>query len=166
MAAQPAATNTRPLVLPALIAVAGDRAAPRFLEFFTVNIRNRNTRAAYGRAAVTSCAGAKGRGLTRSGGFSRSMWPRISNCCRASARPPPSSNIWPVSGCCSTGWQSTRKRAGRIVSLRLPPPLSNCALDGLRRDLLGRGLPGLRDADRPRRDLRCGNLAGFAPAVG
>ena len=38
--------------LPALIAGAGDRAALRFLEFFTVNIRNRNTRAAYARAAA------------------------------------------------------------------------------------------------------------------
>ena len=38
-------------VLPALIADAGDKAARRFVEFFTVNIRNQNTRAAYGRAA-------------------------------------------------------------------------------------------------------------------
>ena len=37
--------------LPALIAGAGDRASLRFLEFFTVNIRNPNTRAAYARAA-------------------------------------------------------------------------------------------------------------------
>ena len=36
--------------LPALIAEAGRPAVRRFLEFFTVNIRNRNTRAAYGRA--------------------------------------------------------------------------------------------------------------------
>src|SRR5580693_4343169 len=35
--------------LPALIAGTGDRAALRFLEFSTVNIRNRNTRAAYAR---------------------------------------------------------------------------------------------------------------------
>lgn len=35
-------------VLPALITTAGERAARRFLEFFTVNIRNKNTRAAYG----------------------------------------------------------------------------------------------------------------------
>lgn len=34
------------LELPGLIAVAGERATWRFLEFFTVNIRNRNTRAA------------------------------------------------------------------------------------------------------------------------
>jgi len=37
--------------VPALIAGAGDRASLRFLEFFTVNIRNPNTRAAYARAA-------------------------------------------------------------------------------------------------------------------
>jgi site-specific recombinase XerD len=37
--------------LPALIAGAGERAAWRFVEFFTVNIRNKNTRAAYTRAA-------------------------------------------------------------------------------------------------------------------
>jgi hypothetical protein len=45
------AVSTSPAV-PALIASAGDRAAWRFLEFFTVNIRNANTRAAYGRAAA------------------------------------------------------------------------------------------------------------------
>ncbi len=38
--------------LPALIARAGDQAVLRFLEFFTVNIRNRNTRAAYAWAAA------------------------------------------------------------------------------------------------------------------
>lgn len=39
------------LELPTLIADAGDRAAWRFVEFFTVNIRNPHTRAAYGHAA-------------------------------------------------------------------------------------------------------------------
>jgi hypothetical protein len=38
-------------LMPALIAGAGDSAARRFLEFFTVNIRNKNTRAACARAA-------------------------------------------------------------------------------------------------------------------
>jgi hypothetical protein len=33
--------------VPALIAGIGNGVAVRFLEFFTVNIRNRNTRAAY-----------------------------------------------------------------------------------------------------------------------
>ncbi len=41
-----------PIALPALIAGAGNRAARRFLEYFTGNIRNRNTRAAYARAAA------------------------------------------------------------------------------------------------------------------
>ena len=39
--------------LPALIERAGKPVSRRFLEFFTVNIRNPNTRAAYGRAAGT-----------------------------------------------------------------------------------------------------------------
>jgi hypothetical protein len=38
------------VTVPALVAGAGDRAALRFLEFFTVNIRNPNTRAAYARS--------------------------------------------------------------------------------------------------------------------
>ena len=41
----PAAT-TRPV--PAIVAAAGEHAALRFLDFFTANIRNPNTRAAYG----------------------------------------------------------------------------------------------------------------------
>ena len=40
------------VVLPAIIATAKKGARTRFLEFFTVNIRNPNTRAAYSRAAV------------------------------------------------------------------------------------------------------------------
>ena len=40
------------MVLPAIIAGAGKGARNRFLKFFTVNIRNPNTRAAYTRAAV------------------------------------------------------------------------------------------------------------------
>ena len=35
------------LVVPSLIADAGERASRRFIEFFTANIRNRNTRSAY-----------------------------------------------------------------------------------------------------------------------
>lgn len=44
------------LNLPALIAGAGDRAAWRFVEFFTVNIRNPNTRAASLRDGTISFA--------------------------------------------------------------------------------------------------------------
>jgi len=36
--------------LPAAIARAGEKAAWRFIEFFTANIRNENTRAAYAQA--------------------------------------------------------------------------------------------------------------------
>jgi site-specific recombinase XerD len=50
--------------LPALIARAGKPAARRFLEFFTVNIRNPNTRAAYGRAAGAFLDWCEERGLT------------------------------------------------------------------------------------------------------
>jgi integrase/recombinase XerD len=39
-----------PDLVPAVIARAGDRASRRFLEFFTANIRNPNTRRAYYRA--------------------------------------------------------------------------------------------------------------------
>jgi site-specific recombinase XerD len=39
-------------LVPALIAVVGDRASRRFLEFFAANIRNPHTRRAYGRAVV------------------------------------------------------------------------------------------------------------------
>ena len=40
------------MVLPAIIAGVKKGARTRFLEFFTVNIRNPNTRAAYARAAA------------------------------------------------------------------------------------------------------------------
>ena len=49
--------------LPARIAGAGDRAALRFLEFFTVNIRNPNTRAAYERAAGAFLRWCEGRSI-------------------------------------------------------------------------------------------------------
>ena len=44
------------LTVPALIAQAGERAEKRFFEFFTANIRNPNTRRAYGRAVADFCA--------------------------------------------------------------------------------------------------------------
>src|SRR5216683_5611132 len=49
--------------LPALVAGAGRGARKRFLDFFTVNIRNPNTRAAYGRAAATFLRWCEGRGI-------------------------------------------------------------------------------------------------------
>jgi site-specific recombinase XerD len=49
--------------VPALVARAGDRASWRFIEFFTVNIRNPNTRAAYGHAAAVFLAWCEGQGI-------------------------------------------------------------------------------------------------------
>ena len=40
------------LVLPTLVVKAGERAGKRFVEFFTANIRNQNTRRAYARAVA------------------------------------------------------------------------------------------------------------------
>ena len=51
--------------LPALIAHAGEKAAWRFLEFFTVNIHNPNTRAAYKQAAGAFLSWCRGNGITR-----------------------------------------------------------------------------------------------------
>ena len=57
---------TRPSgpILPVLIAQAGDHAAKRFLEFFTANIRNKNTRAAYAQAVGQFLQWCEDRGLT------------------------------------------------------------------------------------------------------
>jgi integrase/recombinase XerD len=52
---------------PAMIARAGKRAGRRFLEFFTVNIRNKNTRAAYARAAAVFLSWCEGQGIDELG---------------------------------------------------------------------------------------------------
>ena len=52
------------VVLPALIVAAGDGTGRRFLEFFTANTRNPNTRAAYARAIGGFCAWLDERGVT------------------------------------------------------------------------------------------------------
>jgi hypothetical protein len=51
-------------VVPALIAAAGDGAGWRYVEFFTANIRNPNTRRAYARACARFFAWCEARGLT------------------------------------------------------------------------------------------------------
>jgi len=51
------------IALPAIIAGAGKGARKRFLDFFTVNIRNPNTRAAYGRAAAAFLRWCDARGI-------------------------------------------------------------------------------------------------------
>src|ERR1017187_1308393 len=60
-------TPSTELYLPPLIVGAGERAAWRFLEFFTVNIRNKNTRAAYARAAGAFLHWCEGQGISELG---------------------------------------------------------------------------------------------------
>src|SRR5688500_5562362 len=57
-------TSVRGPVVPALIADAGDGAARRFFEFFTANIPNPNTRAAYARAVAQFLRWCEARRLT------------------------------------------------------------------------------------------------------
>jgi site-specific recombinase XerD len=52
------------LTLPRLITDEGAGAATRFVEFFTANIRNPNTRDAYARATWSFCSWCEGRGVT------------------------------------------------------------------------------------------------------
>jgi hypothetical protein len=51
-------------LVPALIADAGEPAAWRYIDFFTANIRNPNTRRAYARACARFFAWCEDRGLT------------------------------------------------------------------------------------------------------
>ncbi len=55
--------EARGFALPALVAAAGERASRRFVEFFTANIRNPNTRRAYARAVADFCLWCDARGL-------------------------------------------------------------------------------------------------------
>src|ERR1700749_1094702 len=57
-------SRTDTYIVPALIADLGDPAAWRYVEFFTANIRNPNTRRAYARACVSFFAWCDERGLT------------------------------------------------------------------------------------------------------
>jgi hypothetical protein len=52
------------IVLPNLIGASGEHAAFRFIEFFTVTIRNVNTRTAYGRAAAAFSHCCEEQGIT------------------------------------------------------------------------------------------------------
>ena len=55
----PALRQSGAPALPALVAAEGEQAATRYVEFFTAQIRNPNTRAAYARAAAASSPGAR-----------------------------------------------------------------------------------------------------------
>jgi site-specific recombinase XerD len=60
------ATSTDTYLVPVLIAELGDQAGWRYLEFFTANIRNPNTRRAYARACSQFFGWCEQRGLTLS----------------------------------------------------------------------------------------------------
>ena len=97
----------QPEVVPAVIAARGPHAGRRFVEFFTANIRNPNTRKAYYRAACEFfdwCDQAR-LGLLDIEPVHVAAWVESSG---AGFRRPPSSNGWPPSACCSTGWWSAR----------------------------------------------------------
>lgn len=56
-----------PRVVPALVTAEGEHTVRRYVEFFTANIRNPNTRAAYARAASGFFAWCEGLGLALPG---------------------------------------------------------------------------------------------------
>jgi site-specific recombinase XerD len=74
--------------VPAAIAAAGEPARKRFIEFFTANIRNRNTRLAYARAVSDFFAWCERAG--RPSSCSPSMLLPTSSSCRRRARLPAS----------------------------------------------------------------------------
>src|ERR1700674_3472597 len=93
-----------PGTLPALITGAGQGAARRFLDFFTVNIRNRNTRAAYARAAAVFLRWCEGQGITRLQDVQPVHVAAYIEQLAVKCRRPRSSSTSLVSACCSTGW--------------------------------------------------------------
>jgi hypothetical protein len=87
------------ITVPSILANAGPTAVKRFAEFFTVPIRNPNTRQAYYRAInqfLAWCDQAGFQALETSG---RSLWRLTSSNTQARLRP--RNSIWPPSGCCS-----------------------------------------------------------------
>ena len=63
----PTTIGSSTLATPTLIEASGADAIRRFIEFFTVTIRNPNTRAAYGRAALNFCDWCAAMGLEKLG---------------------------------------------------------------------------------------------------
>ena len=61
-------------MLPAVIVAAGERACRRFLEFFTAQIRNPNTRRAYAQAVARFLEWCEGRGIALEGVWVQHMF--------------------------------------------------------------------------------------------
>jgi len=66
-------TGTTSLI-PAAVAAAGENAAKRFVEYFTANIRNRNTRVAYAKAVSDFFRWCEALTFTSSDRLSLCMW--------------------------------------------------------------------------------------------
>ncbi len=92
------------VLLPALIAGAGNQTSWRFLEFFTVNIRNANTRAAYGRAAGSFLSWCEERGISELVDIMPVHVAGYIEHLQGERSPQPSNSTWPASVCSSTGW--------------------------------------------------------------
>src|SRR5271165_2074117 len=89
---------------PALIARAGPTTRKKFFEFFTVPIRNANTRAAYYRAIQQFLAWAERAGYQDLEDIEPiTVDAYISKSFHARPRRPRSNNTWPPSGCCFPG---------------------------------------------------------------
>ena len=92
--------------LPATIRRAGPQAAERTVEFFTAQIRNPHTRAAYGTAVTRFFTWCDAHGLELEQISPIAVATYIEEMQRG-YRPPRSSSIWPPSAACSIGWGST-----------------------------------------------------------
>lgn len=101
-AVQPMTVAGMGALVPVVIADAGERAQWRYVEFFTVTIRNPNTRTAYARACAQFLAWCEGHGLALSAiqPVHVAAWVEVR---RVSALRPRSSSSSPPCGCCSTG---------------------------------------------------------------
>ena len=85
---------------PALIAGVGDRAALRLLEYLTVNIRNKNTRAAYTRAGADFLHWREGQRIEALGRVQPVHVAAYIELLQGKR------SVWPVSECCSAGSSS------------------------------------------------------------
>ena len=88
--------------LPATVP-AGPQAAERTVEFFTAQIRNPHTRAAYGTAVTRFFTWCDARGLALAQISPIAVATYIDEM-HAGIAPPRSSSIWPPSAACSIGW--------------------------------------------------------------
>lgn len=90
--------------LPALMAGAGERASLRFLEFFAANIRNKNTRAAYARAAAAFLRWCEGQGIGALGRVQPVHVAAYIEQLQAKRAAPTVKQHLACIACCLTGW--------------------------------------------------------------